>query len=184
MTNKPKIDAIKMQQELTPNPQMPYRIYYIGKEGITFGGTPLQGKFPWKTSQRFTRRILRAWARDLIRRHDEEQLNSILQKWAKDWSVEYIPMETNPTVVELPTPQRLLGWLRDKTPERKLFFGEQDNERDALMLFHLSEEMIKAMNYCLMREGMRLRIRWEVESLPDGAGIYRILLERGENLES
>jgi len=166
--------------KLKSQASMPYRVYYMSKDGIQLGGTSIEGKFPWKSSQKVARRILRAWARDLVSGHDEAQLSAILQKWAKDW----IGHTGDGPFVDKPSiPKYIINQLREKTNERKALFTKQNNERDASIMFHLSEEMIKAVNYCLMREGIRLRIRWEVESLPNGAGIYRILLEGGKNLE-
>ncbi len=128
-------------------PPIPYRIYSISKEGIHLGGSPIGGRFPWRNAQSVARGIIRAWARDLVSRHDEAQLSAILQRWAKDWLAEHIPVETNPAVVEPPPPQQLLGWLRDKSMERKSFFENQDNNRDGTVMFKLSEEMIEAVAY-------------------------------------
>ena len=165
-------------------PPIPYRTYCISKDGVYIGGSPIKGKFPWRSAQGILRGILRAWARDLVEGHDTIQIGAILHRWAKDWTGGNDINGANPAITETSKLERLLSWLREKNADHKVYFRQHYNERDASIMHHLSKEMVEAVSYCLKRISMKPKIQWEVESLPNCVGIYRILLEGGDNCES
>jgi len=132
-------------------PPIPYRIYYISKEGIHLSGTPIRDRFPWENAQKVARRILRAWARDLVARHDAAQLGAILSQWAKDWTTKDGVAEVDPSIIEPSPAKHLLSRLRNNTIERRAYFAQRYGRRDDSVIFHLSEEMIEAVGYCLIK---------------------------------
>ncbi len=165
-------------------PRIPYRIYQISKDGIYLSGSPITGKFPWGNAQSVAGGIIRAWARDLVAKHDAEEISAILRRWAKDWTGGNDTNGANPAITEISKLERLLSWLREKNANHKVYFRQHYNERDALIMHHLSKEMVKAVSYYLKRVGVKLKIQWEIQSLPNDMGIYRILFEGGKFHES
>lgn len=139
-------------------PPIPYRIYYISKHGIRLGGIPIKGRFQWKSAHRVGRRILRIWARDLVTEHDTTQLATILQQWARDWSLNNDGANTKNG--ELPTPENILSSLIDRKLEHKAYFRQAYDSRDGSVISRLSEEIIKAVSYCLKRMSMKPATEW------------------------
>lgn len=165
-------------------PPIPCRIYQISKDGIHTGGSPINGRFPWRNARSVARGILRAWARDLIEKHDAVQLCAILGQWMKDWQSTNDRAGTNTDNLELPRLENILSSLIDGRLQRKAYFRQVYDSRDGSVMSHLSEEMLEAISHCLKKTGVKPRIHWEVESLPNDVGIYRILLKGGKHHES
>lgn len=183
MTNNLNIDAVRLRKKLTPQNLIDYRVYYIGKDGIRVDGTPIESKFPWRIAGRVVRGVLRAWAGDLVAGHDAPQLTAILHRWSKQWLWENDVNSAYPAVANFSTLECLLSWLREQNYNRKVYFQRHNNDKDASTMYYLSEEMLAAVSYCLKRMGMKPKIQWIIESLPNDAGIYRILLEGGDHCE-
>lgn len=154
---------------------IPYRIYGISKDGIHLGGSPIESKFPWRIAGKVVRRALRAWARDLVERHDASQLTAILHRWARDWS--------SNNNGGLPPLENILSLLIDRRIKHKAYFKQIYGARDGSVISHLSEEMTKAIGYYLKIIGVRPMIQWKVDSLLSCARIYQILLEGGDHYE-
>ena len=161
------------------------RIYYISKNGIGIGGSSIKGSFPWRSGQGVVRAILQSWARDVINKYDAVEVSAILSQWANKWAVNHdvTEIQTN-NIVEPPSPKHCLSCLINNSIERKEYFRREHGSTDGPVMFYLSEEMIKAISHCLRKIGMKPRIQWEVESLPNDVGIYHILLEGGKYNES
>ncbi len=171
---------VKVQSQAS----IPCRIYQISRDGIQLGGSPINGRFPWGNAHGVAKELIRAWARDLVAGHDAAELGAILLQWLGDWSFGKNITEIDPPVDELAPLDTLLNCLGDKSIDRKSCFGQQYDNHDAVMMFHLSNAMIEAIGYCLKKMGAKLRIQWEIEFLPNDTGIYRILLEGGKQHES
>ncbi len=153
-------------------PQIPYRIYQISKDGIRLGGTVINGKFPWRSAQKDMRMILRAWARDMVADHDAEEISAILHQWTKDWAAEDDIAETYTAITKPSPPERLLSWLKDKHLERKAFFKQHNNERDGTVMFNLSEEMIEAVGYYLKK------VIIKPQTVGHRFSLYRVMWDR------
>lgn len=175
-------DIVELQQKSTPQNSMNHRVYYIGRGGICLGGSPISGRFPWRNAESVVRRILRAWARDIVARHDTTQLATILHQWARDWSSNNDDADTNNG--ELLPLENILSSLIDKRLEHKAHLRQIYGSRGGSVMSHLSEEMIEAVGYSLIQVGKNRATKWVVDSLDDDGGIYRIILRGGEREES
>ena len=145
---------------------MPYRVYYIGKDGIKVSGTPLDGKFPWKASQSIARRILRAWAGDLVVRYDTAQIGAFLKQWGKDWSGTNDISGGDTSATKPSALKRLIGWLRDQVLNRKVYFRQHYNKRDTSIMYHLSQEMVEAISYNLEKIIKKPLTEWNFSNEP------------------
>jgi len=154
---------------------IPYHTYSISKAGLHIGGNPISSNFTWRNCQRVARGIIRAWARDLVAGHDSAQLCAILHQWAKDWSSNNDGANTyNGELLRL---KDMLSSLIDIRLEHKAYFRQTYGSRDGSVIFHLSREIVDAVGYCLNRMALKPRVQLEIESLPNGVEIYRMLLE-------
>lgn len=145
-------------------PRIPYRIYQISKDGIYLGGNFIKGRFPWRNAQSVARGIIRAWARDLVVGHNTTQLATIFHRWARDWSSDNDGADTNNG--EVPPLENILSSLIDRRLEHKAYFRQAYDSRDGSVLSHLSEEMIKAVGYCLKRISMKPGTEWMFQEPP------------------
>ena len=139
-------------------PPIPYRTYCIDKDGIYLGGTPISGRFPWENARKVAQGILRAWARDLVTGHDAPQLTTILHRWGRDWSPNSDGADTNNG--KLPPLENILSLLIDGRFKHKAYFRKTYGNRDGSVICRLSEEMLRAVGYCLKRTSMKPRTEW------------------------
>ena len=179
MTNNLIIETAELQQKLTPQNLMNYRVYYIGKDGLHLGGKPISGKFRWRTASKELRGILHAWARDLVAKYDAVEVGAILSQWARDWATEAGITKVGSPVVDPYPPEYILGCLGESSIERRAYFLKRYGVRDGTTLFHFSTEMLKAVRHAFRHIGVKPRIIWEVSE--GGDEVYKILIRGGQD---
>jgi hypothetical protein len=78
-------------------------------------------------------------------------------------------------------PEQLLTLSRDIKGEFKMLVRREYPGRDGTLVFNVMWEILLAMVRRLKQENQGPDLHWEIESLPNDGGIYRILLEGGRD---
>jgi len=122
------------------------------------------GKMPLKVM----RRPLREWAEDWVVQHATEAdaiLDTILNECSPRFTTEAVMRAVKDT----------------RSGDKTLFASEYGKRRDGVVVFHVFSELLRALALRLKERMAKPEIRWEVESLPNNGGVYRILLQGGQD---
>jgi hypothetical protein len=143
--------------EFHPESDRKFRLVCFNDEDIR-----VFGKMPLKLIRRPFREFAEAW----VAEHAYE-LKVILEEYIPDFK-----------------PEALRKCLEEAKHGMKLSCEQKHGKRDGAVVFSMMWDFLRAIAIKLKKSVENGVIQWEIESLPNNGGVYRILLEGGRDEES
>jgi hypothetical protein len=116
----------------------------------------------------------------VIMKMDGQQSNDeILQEGLSTIASNVEAMQFVKTMLNLMKSGDLGFWLSTRMARKIKALGQEQQRRDSQSIGEIDEESF--ISFLQQGGSLEPNVRWEVESLPNNGGIYRILLKEGKN---
>ena len=117
--------------------------------------------------------------RVIIKIDGQQSNDEILQEGLSTIASNMDAMQFVRTMVNLMKSGDLGFWLSTRMARKIKALGQEQQQRDSQTIGEIDEESF--LSFLQQWGSLEPNVRWEVESLPNNGGIYRILLEGGKN---